>query len=144
MSSSRKRPRPEIAEDSRAECPFSIRLVDPKEKEQKKKKRRRTEDGEDEGTKKIFPQLSPFTPTGKFRSYETMDVHYQVDPANKWSEMTRYNSFVCESWSSLAAACRPCPSSCFLLTSPLFSPPSSERCQILQRRIHLRCQRVNY
>ncbi|KAK3941494.1 hypothetical protein QBC46DRAFT_99875 [Diplogelasinospora grovesii] len=93
-SSARKRPRPE-SEDNRAECPFSIKIVDPKEKKHKDKKRRRTEGGGgDDDDTKFHVQLSPFAPSGKFKSHETMDLHYQVDPSKKWTEMTRYNSFV--------------------------------------------------
>ena len=94
MASNRKRSRPEL-EEARAECPFSIRLVDPKEKEQKgKKRRKKTDTEEDDGAKKTLQQLSPFAPNGTFKTYETMDVHYMVDPPKKWSDMTRYNSFV--------------------------------------------------
>jgi hypothetical protein len=94
MASARKRPRAE-PEDNRAECPFSIKIVDPKDKEQKKKKRRRTENGEDEdASQKINIQMSPFAPCGKFKTHETMDLYYQVDPAKRWTDMTRYNSFV--------------------------------------------------
>lgn len=94
MASARKRPRPET-EDNRAECPFSIKIVDPKDKEQKKKKRRRTDGGEDDDVNtKINLQMSPFAPSGKFKTHETMDLHYQVEPAKKWTDMTRYNSFV--------------------------------------------------
>jgi len=93
-ASGRKRSRND-ADESRAECPFTPRVVDPKEKEQKGKKRRKRSDAlEDDSSKKIMHQLSPFSPTGKFRTYETMDYDYVVDPAKKWSEMTRYNSFV--------------------------------------------------
>ena len=96
MASARKRPRAE-AEDNRAECPFTIKIVDNKEKEQKKKKRRRTDGGEDDDVgQKVSLQMSPFSPCGKFRSHETMDLYYQVEPAKKWTDMTRYNSFVCE------------------------------------------------
>jgi len=95
MASARKRPRAET-EDNRAECPFTIKVVDPKDKDQKKKKRRRTEGGEEDDAPKINLQMSPFTPSGKFKTYETMDVYYQVDPAKKWTDMTRYNSFVCK------------------------------------------------
>ncbi|KAL2260131.1 hypothetical protein VTK26DRAFT_5958 [Humicola hyalothermophila] len=94
MASARKRPRTE-PEDNRAECPFSIKVVDPKDKEQKKKKRRRTENGEeDDVNPRINVQLSPFAPSGKFKTHETMDIYYQVDPGKKWTDMTRYNSFV--------------------------------------------------
>lgn len=93
MAAPRKRTR-DIDEASRAECPFSIRLVDPKDKDQKKKKRRRTEDDGEDGPSKTPVQMSPFAPSGKFRTHETMDVHYVVEPLKRWSEMTRYNSFV--------------------------------------------------
>jgi hypothetical protein len=99
MASARKRPRAE-PEDNRAECPFSIKIVDPKDKEQKKKKRRRTESGEEEDTsQRINLQMSPFAPGGRFKTYETMDLHYQVDPGKRWTDMTRYNSFVRKSQS---------------------------------------------
>lgn len=94
MSASKKRPR---EDESRAECPFTVRIVDPKEKEQKAKKRRKQIDAggaEEDPVKKVLEQLSPFAPTGKFKSHETMDYHYAVEPTKKWSEMTRYNSFV--------------------------------------------------
>ncbi|KAK3335401.1 hypothetical protein B0T19DRAFT_7043 [Cercophora scortea] len=94
MASARKRPRADT-EDNRAECPFSIKIVDPKDKEHKKKKRRRTEGGDDDDTaQKISLQMSPFAPCGKFKTYNEMDLHYQVEPAKRWTDMTRYNSFV--------------------------------------------------
>ncbi|KAK3300844.1 uncharacterized protein B0H64DRAFT_25025 [Chaetomium fimeti] len=94
MASARKRPRAE-PEDNRAECPFTIKIVDPKDKEQKKKKRRRTENGDEEDTaQRINLQMSPFAPCGKFKTHETMDLYYQVDPSKRWTDMTRYNSFV--------------------------------------------------
>ncbi|KAL2200050.1 hypothetical protein P885DRAFT_30416 [Corynascus similis CBS 632.67] len=94
MASARKRPRAE-PEDNRAECPFTIKIVDPKDKEQKKKKRRRTENGDEEDTaQRINLQMSPFAPSGKFKTHETMDLFYQVDPPKRWTDMTRYNSFV--------------------------------------------------
>ncbi|AEO66131.1 680fda50-e3d9-40b3-9cff-9576b978825d [Thermothielavioides terrestris] len=94
MASARKRPRAE-PEDNRAECPFTIKIVDPKDKDQKKKKRRRTEAGDDDDTaQRVTLQMSPFSPSGKFKTHETMDLHYQVEPGKKWTDMTRYNSFV--------------------------------------------------
>ena len=93
MVSARKRPMAEPA-DSRAEHPFIIMMVDPKEKEQKKKKRRRVDNGKDDTTQRISLQISPFAPCGKFKTNETMDLSYRVDLAKKWTGMTRYNSFV--------------------------------------------------
>ncbi|KAK3947620.1 hypothetical protein QBC32DRAFT_80592 [Pseudoneurospora amorphoporcata] len=116
MASSRKRPRASDADrqdrvqerkedkdNTRAECPFHVHIVDPAVEEKKKKnKRRRTAGGkaesvDDEDTDpadKINFQQSPFHPSGKFKTYPNMDVHYKVEPAKDWTDMTRYNSFV--------------------------------------------------
>ena len=92
MTNGRKRARME-PDENRAECPFSVTYVNPADKEKKHPKRRRQTPDDDEN-KKAFQQLSPFTPTGKFKTHETMDLHYKVDPHKAWIEMTRYNSFV--------------------------------------------------
>ena len=56
---------------------MTIKIVEPKDKEQKKKKPRHTENGEEDGTtKRINLQISPFMPYGKFKIYETMDLYY--------------------------------------------------------------------
>ena len=94
MVSARKRPKTE-PEDNQAEPPFTIKVVDPKDQKQKKKKRRRNENGEkDDTAQRINLQISPFAPCGKFKTYETMDLSYQVESAKKWTDMTKYNSFV--------------------------------------------------
>lgn len=97
MAAPRKRPR-EIDEASRAECPFQIRMVDQKERDLKKQKKRRKDEDPDDVNAKIPTQMSPFAPTGKFKTFETMDVSYTVEPSSaskRWQDMTRYNSFVC-------------------------------------------------
>ena len=38
--------------------------------------------------------MSPFAPRGKFKTHQTMDVSYSVEPRKRWLDMTRYNSFV--------------------------------------------------
>ncbi|KAI2615604.1 hypothetical protein GGR54DRAFT_258205 [Hypoxylon sp. NC1633] len=92
MATARKRPRPEL-EESQAECPFSVVHPDPNEKEKKAKRRR--QESEDHPQAKILLQASPFSPLGKFKDpNNTMDRHYQVQPYQKWMDMTRYNSFV--------------------------------------------------
>ncbi len=95
-SFARKRLRAEAAD--RAECPFTVTTDFPKEKDQKAKKRRKRSDAtaaeevEDEDIPK--KQLSPFSPSGKFKTHETMDLYYKAMPTKRWGEMTRYNSFV--------------------------------------------------
>ncbi|KAI1376287.1 hypothetical protein F4677DRAFT_445545 [Hypoxylon crocopeplum] len=92
MATARKRPRPDL-EESQAECPFSVVHPDPNEKEKKAKRRR--QESEDHPQPKILLQASPFSPLGKFKDpNNTMDRHYQVQPYQKWMDMTRYNSFV--------------------------------------------------
>jgi hypothetical protein len=93
MASARKRHRAE-PEDNRAECPFTVKNVDPKDKERKKKKRGRTENVEESTAQRINQQMSLFKPCGKFKTHKAMDLYYQVDPAKRWTDMTRYNSFV--------------------------------------------------
>lgn len=97
MAASRKRPREENedrVEDNRAECRFSVKIINPRDKENDTK-RRRTDGGQDEdASQRVSIQLSPFSPSGKFRTNSSMDLHYQVEPAQEWADMTRYNSFV--------------------------------------------------
>ncbi|KAI1637933.1 hypothetical protein F4809DRAFT_640041 [Biscogniauxia mediterranea] len=92
MATARKRPRPDM-EESQAECPFVVTHPDPNEKE--KKSKRRKQEPEDHPHPKILLQASPFAPMGKFKDpNNTMDRHYQVQPYQRWMDMTRYNSFV--------------------------------------------------
>jgi hypothetical protein len=101
MAAARKRPRSD-AEESLAECPFTVEHPNPNDKEKKAKKRRR-QGSEDSTTQqpKLNLQVSPFSPTGKFKDpNNTMDRHFFVTPHAKWLEMTRYNSFVRKSRSS--------------------------------------------
>ena len=94
IASAGKRPRDE-PEDNRAEHPFTIKIVEPKDKEHKTKKPRRGENGEEDSTtRRINLQISPFVPCGKFKTRETMDLYYQVDSAKEWTDLKRYNSFV--------------------------------------------------
>ncbi|KAG6042693.1 hypothetical protein E4U17_001270 [Claviceps sp. LM77 group G4] len=98
-SKSRKRSRP-ISEENRADCPFSITIVAAHNHENRghtSKKRER--DGHEHGTaakssKKELVQVSPFEPRGKFKSSQSMNLVYTVEPQKQWLEMTRYNSFV--------------------------------------------------
>ncbi|ERS99830.1 hypothetical protein HMPREF1624_03195 [Sporothrix schenckii ATCC 58251] len=104
-SSSSKRPRAETtADDIRAECPFTVRVLDPREKELKTKSKKRRKRGhnssggnhpdDDDGNRRILQQCAPFEPKGEFTTHSNMDVHYVVEPAKQWADMTRYNSFV--------------------------------------------------
>lgn len=93
MATARKRPRPDN-EESQAECPFTVIHPDPNEKEKKAKRRRQDSEGQTPPPK-ILLQPSPFSPMGKFKDLNnTLDRHYQVQPFQKWVDMTRYNSFV--------------------------------------------------
>lgn len=90
--SARKRPRREV-EENRADCPFTVTIES--EFSKKATKRRKSGRGDTaEPPRKIYHQLSPFSPVGKFKTHETLDIDYAVEPSAKWQEMTRYNSFV--------------------------------------------------
>ncbi|GAO15947.1 hypothetical protein UVI_02039680 [Ustilaginoidea virens] len=62
--------------------------------------KRRKRDGDDDGgavvstTKKELVQMSPFEPRGKFKSNQSMNLSYAIEPRKRWLDMTRYNSFV--------------------------------------------------
>lgn len=70
------------------ECPFTITIIDPN-----RKGHRRTENDGECAARRCGQQISPFEPWGKFRTYDTMDLSYQVNPPDRWAEMTRYRSF---------------------------------------------------
>ncbi|OAA53951.1 BAH-domain containing protein [Niveomyces insectorum RCEF 264] len=101
---SNKRSRRDANDDNRAECPFVIKPVDLKEKEIKIKSKKRRKRGhningnhpdDDDAARKVLHQCVPFEPQGSFGTHgNNMDVHYVVEPAKQWSDMTRYNSFV--------------------------------------------------
>lgn len=71
---------------NRAQCPFSVVTVS-----SKRKRKRDTRETEQE-----LLQRSPFQPKGRFLTHDTMDLAYIVEPHKRWSDMTRYNSFVCK------------------------------------------------
>jgi hypothetical protein len=108
MSSGKKRSRTDTEKqeerDSRnadlAECKFEV--VYPPEARNKGKKRRKTEEGAGEDIdKKHHIQVSPFKPWGTFKTHSNMDLQYHVKPGNDWNIMTKYNSFVRMSPSSV-------------------------------------------
>ena len=141
IMSGRKRPRQseaadQSAQDNKADCPFSAYVVADKEKEQKHKKRRKTTGGGGDEDPKL--QASPFSPSGTFKTHDTMDVYYRVEPSAKWTEMTRYNSFVCTLGLSLLST-RPMHAPRSLLTN--YPLRFSEQHQVLQRGLHLCGQR---
>ncbi|EEU48417.1 uncharacterized protein NECHADRAFT_74541 [Fusarium vanettenii 77-13-4] len=93
--SNRKRSR-SIAEENRAECPFTIGYANGPsraEQERHKNKKRKRGEGQDDD-KRVQIQISPFSPTGSFKTHDTMDLYYTVEPSKRWQDMTRYNSFV--------------------------------------------------
>ncbi|KAF4464434.1 hypothetical protein FALBO_8727 [Fusarium albosuccineum] len=92
--SNRKRSR-SVPEENRAECPFTVTYANgPSRAEQERhKNKKRKRDGQDDD-KRVQIQISPFSPTGTFKTHDTMDLYYTVEPGKRWSDMTRYNSFV--------------------------------------------------
>ncbi|KAJ6442476.1 hypothetical protein O9K51_03651 [Purpureocillium lavendulum] len=72
---------------ARAQCPFSVVILSTKRK--RKRDARETEHG--------LLQRSPFEPKGKFSTHDTLDLAYVVEPHKRWSDMTRYSSFILNS-----------------------------------------------
>ncbi|RDA82488.1 hypothetical protein CP532_2312 [Ophiocordyceps camponoti-leonardi (nom. inval.)] len=89
-SKSRKRSRA-VADENRADCPFTVTMVTTPSYQSHATKRRKR-DGADEDKEQV--QTSPFEPRGQFKTHSSMDLAYTVEPRKDWLEMTRYNSFV--------------------------------------------------
>lgn len=96
-SKSRKRSRAE-PDENRADCPFLITVVATPSYEDSTPKRRKRDAPDDD--RKELVQPSPFEPRGKFKTHQTMDLAYSIEPRKHWLDMTRYNSFVRESIST--------------------------------------------
>ncbi|KAG6018312.1 hypothetical protein E4U41_003976 [Claviceps citrina] len=106
-SKSRKRTRP-VSEENRADCPFTVVMAASPTLENRDhipKKRKRDGEERDGGAgagagagnaacRRELIQVSPFEPRGRFRSNQSMNLAYTVEPQKQWLEMTRYNSFV--------------------------------------------------
>ncbi|KJZ68668.1 hypothetical protein HIM_11940 [Hirsutella minnesotensis 3608] len=75
-----------------AECPFLAKISSPREEpsHQTKKRKRGVQDKD----KSELVQSSPFVPKGRFKTHPTLDVTYSVKPYKRWSNLTRYRSFV--------------------------------------------------
>lgn len=82
------------ADENRADCPFTITKIATPTRDQSgllAKKRRR--DSADDESRELV-QHSPFQPRGSFKTHQSMDLSYWVEPRKRWLDMTRYNSFV--------------------------------------------------
>ncbi|EXK77692.1 hypothetical protein FOQG_17606 [Fusarium oxysporum f. sp. raphani 54005] len=84
-----------VGEDNCAECPFTISYETGDSPAQQKwpKNKRRKYDGQDENNQ-AQSQISPFKPMGSFKTHESMDLKYTVEPRERWQKMSRYNSFI--------------------------------------------------
>ncbi|KAI6522273.1 hypothetical protein MCOR05_010346, partial [Pyricularia oryzae] len=93
MAPSQKRQRND-ADNVYADCQFTVEVLE--SERHRAQKRRKVIAANENGNlrKPRLRQLSPFTPTGRFATYDTMDVSYTVEPAREWKRMTRYNSFI--------------------------------------------------
>ncbi|KAG6008876.1 hypothetical protein E4U21_003687 [Claviceps maximensis] len=98
-SKPRKRTRP-VSDENRADCPFTVTAVAAPsfEKRDHTSTKKKREDRENRvvssnGRTQLI-QESPFAPRGKFKSNQSMDLIYTVEPQKQWLDMTRYNSFV--------------------------------------------------
>ncbi|KAG7413236.1 Chromatin remodeling protein SHL [Fusarium oxysporum f. sp. raphani] len=84
-----------VGEDNCAEFPFTVsyKTGDSPAHQKGHKNKTRKYDGQDENNR-AQSQISPFNPKGSFKTYESMDLKYTVEPEKRWRNMTRYNSFI--------------------------------------------------
>ncbi|KAH8743672.1 hypothetical protein F5883DRAFT_592157 [Diaporthe sp. PMI_573] len=83
-----------LSETNMADCQFSVLHIDTNKSWNKKKRRKRSSDNAENGSDDIPVQVSPFTLSAAFSSFNSMDIHYKVEPKKTWCNMRRYNSFV--------------------------------------------------
>ncbi|KAI1066994.1 hypothetical protein LB507_011624 [Fusarium sp. FIESC RH6] len=84
-----------VVEENHAYCPFTISYTTgPSRAGQKRHKNKEQTCERQDDDKRLQLQISPFSPTGSFKTHNTMDLHYVVEPWKQWQDMTRYNSFV--------------------------------------------------
>ncbi|KAL3584887.1 hypothetical protein FPOAC2_14668 [Fusarium poae] len=87
-----------VVEENRAYCPFTISYATgPSRADQERHKNKKQKCEHQDDDKRVQLQISPFSPTGRFKTHDTMDLHYMVEPRKQWQDMTRYNSFVLNS-----------------------------------------------
>jgi hypothetical protein len=86
-----------VGEDNCAKCPFAISYETGHSPAQQKrpKNKKRKYDGQDENNW-AQSQISPFKPMGSFKTHQSMDLKYTVEPRERWQKMSRYNSFIRE------------------------------------------------
>src|SRR4051794_33974485 len=77
--------------DSTAEYPLFTLAAGLKEAKSEKQKRRRTGVSNEEN---IRIQSSPLSPSGKFCTYKTVDMHYRIEPSRQWTSMAGFNNLV--------------------------------------------------
>lgn len=90
---SKKRSRPSEVDESRAECPFTVKQRAPVARRLEKKTKR--DGAEDTHKDEWHSQSCPFIAKAFDDNNESLDIEYSIDPP-RWTEMTKYNSFVCE------------------------------------------------
>ncbi|EWY79883.1 hypothetical protein FOYG_16948 [Fusarium oxysporum NRRL 32931] len=92
--SNRKRSR-SVQEKKHAGCPFTITYAPgPSRADEGRRNNKKRKHNDQDGDKEFQIQISPFSPTGSFKAHDSLDVSYTVEPAKRWQDMTRYNSFV--------------------------------------------------
>ncbi|KAL6405846.1 hypothetical protein AUP68_10985 [Ilyonectria robusta] len=92
MSSGKRRR--SVLEENRAQCPFTIALMDDPSQaghERQKDKKRKCEGQKEQD--RMQSQSFPFS-TGALNTHTTLDLCYFVEPEMEWQSMRRYNSFV--------------------------------------------------
>lgn len=57
---------------------------------------------EDGIERRVVKQISPFKPAGQFKTRDSLEVYYSIEPQEKWFHMKRYGSFICQHQRCLA------------------------------------------
>ncbi|KPA38502.1 hypothetical protein FLAG1_08662 [Fusarium langsethiae] len=92
--SNQKRSR-SVQEKKHAVCPFTITYAPgPSRADEGHRNNKKRKHNDQDDDKKFQIENSPFSPTGSFKTHDSLDVYYTVEPTKLWQDMTRYNSFL--------------------------------------------------
>lgn len=79
-----------------ADCLFTVKVLEPEGLRAPKRRKVIAANKYGRLRKPGLRQLSPVIPSGKFATYDTINISYTVEPSKDWKKITRNNSFICK------------------------------------------------
>lgn len=83
----------ELSSENGVDCPFKVtmELEAPLDGSSGMPRLDISEDGIE---RRVMKQICPFKPAGHFKTRDSLEVYYSIEPQEKWFHMKRYGSFI--------------------------------------------------